>query len=74
MKEWFNALEQREQRLIGLMAIFVIIIGIYFLAIQPLQERIERAEGKLVNEQKLLAWVEKNATTIVRLRGQSGQV
>lgn len=73
MKEWFNELEQREQRLISIMAVLLIITGIYFLAIQPLQERIERAEAKLVTEQKLLAWVEKNATKIVRLRGLSGR-
>jgi len=73
MKEWFNELEQREQRLISVMTVLLIIAGIYFLAIQPLQERIERAEAKLVTEQKLLAWVEKNATKIVRLRSQSGR-
>lgn len=73
MKEWFNALEQREQRLVSLMAGFLIIAGVYFLLIQPLQERIERAEKKLVTEQKLLTWIEKNAATIIRLRGQSGK-
>ena len=73
MKEWFNALEQREQRLISIMMAVVLIAGIYFLLIKPLQTRIERAEVKLNSEQRLLSWVEKNASTILRLRTQSGK-
>ena len=73
MKEWFNALEQREQRLVSTMGIFVIIAGLYFLLIQPFNERMDKAETKLANEQRLLTWVEKNASTIIKLRGQSGK-
>lgn len=73
MKEWFNALEQREQRLVSIMGIVIIVACLYFLLIKPFNERMDKAETKVANEQRLLTWVEKNASTIVKLRSKAGK-
>ncbi len=72
MKEWFNNLAEREQRLISVMAGVVMIAIIYFMLIKPLQERVAKAEQGVNRNQQLLTWVEKNAKRIVQLRAQGG--
>jgi len=72
MKDWFNGLEQREQRLVSLMFATVLVAIVYFLLINPLQARLDKAEKGVVREQKLLAWVEANAAKLVQLRAKSG--
>lgn len=72
MKQWFNTLEQREQRLvIALGAVFVITI-VYFMLLKPLQERMVKAERDVQRNQQLLSWVETNAAKIMQLRAQGG--
>lgn len=72
MKEWFNNLEQREQRLVSMMLVTIIVAGLYFLMIKPLQERLDKAEKGVARQQQLLTWVEKNAAKLVQLRTNSG--
>jgi len=72
MKEWFSELEQREQSLVSIMVGTIFIAIVYFLLINPLQERLEKAERGVEREQKLLAWVETNAAILVKLRAKSG--
>lgn len=72
MKQWFNGLEQREQQLVSLMAVFIVIAGIFFLVYQPLQERLEQAEQAVKREGQLLEWVKTNADRIVSLRAAGG--
>ncbi|MCG7532204.1 type II secretion system protein M [Psychrobium sp. MM17-31] len=72
MKDWFNGLAQREQRLILAMLGVVIIAIVFFALIQPLQERVARAELSVKRNQQLLSWVETNAAKIVQLRAKGG--
>ena len=59
MKEWFNNLAEREQRLISVMVGVVIIAAFYFMLVKPLQERVVKAEQGVTRNQQLLTWVEK---------------
>lgn len=72
MKDWFNGLAQREQRLILAMLGVVTIAIVFFALIQPLQERSARAELGVKRNQQLLNWVETNAAKIVQLRAKGG--
>jgi general secretion pathway protein M len=72
MKDWFNGLEQREQRLVSVMFVTLFIAIVYFFLINPLQTRLDKAEKGVAREQKLLSWVEMNAATLVKLRGGAG--
>jgi general secretion pathway protein M len=72
MKDWFNGLEQREQRLVSVMFVTLFITVVYFFLINPLQVRLDKAEKGVAREQKLLSWVETNAATLVKLRGTAG--
>lgn len=72
MKEWFGALEKREQNLVLMLGGVLIIALVYFAIFQPLAQQLERAQQGLKREQKLLVWVEKNAVKLIGLRASSG--
>lgn len=74
MKTWFSNLEQREQRLVSVMLVTIIVAGLYFLMVKPLQDRLEKAQKGVIRQQQLLHWVEKNAVKLVQLRANSGVV
>ena len=73
MKQWFNGLQQREQQLVVAMALVVLVGILYWGLWQPLSERLERARAGVQAQQRLLAWVEKNADEVIRLRAKGGQ-
>lgn len=72
MKEWFEALEKREQHLVLLLSGVVMVAVVYFMLYQPLADNLANAKQGVVREQQLLNWVDKNAAKIVRLRATSG--
>ncbi|MDP2561940.1 type II secretion system protein GspM [Psychrobium sp. 1_MG-2023] len=72
MKQWFNGLDQREQRLVSLMGLVIFIAGIFFLVYQPLQQRLVKAEQAVKRESQLLEWVKTNADRIISLRAAGG--
>jgi len=72
MKEWFEALEKREQNLVTMLGAMLLVALVYFVIYQPLANNLTRAQQGLESEQKLLVWVEQNAAKIVNLRAKSG--
>jgi len=72
MKERFESLEKREQNLVIMLGIMLVISIIYFAIYQPLSQKLSMAEQGLKREQQLLSWVETNAAKLVQLRASSG--
>jgi len=72
MKEWFEALEKREQNLVLMLGGMLMIAVIYFVIYQPLSDKLARAKHGVIKEQQLLNWVEENATKLVALQASSG--
>ncbi|MDR9826377.1 type II secretion system protein M [Vibrio sp. FNV 38] len=74
LKNWWQSLSQREQRLVAMCAGFAFIGILYWGLIQPLQARAEGARMRIDAERQLLSWVSTKADEVTELRAQGGIV
>jgi general secretion pathway protein M len=72
LKSMFLQLSAREQRLVIISAILVLIAIFYWGIWSPLNTSIDRGQAAVKNQTELLAWVQKNANRAVQLRSSSG--
>lgn len=72
IQTWWRGLTLREQRMLSLCILLVIVGSAYWGAIQPLSERSERANTRINSEKQLLQWVSNKADKIVELRASEG--
>jgi general secretion pathway protein M len=73
LKSMFLQLSAREQRLVIISAILVLVAIFYWGIWSPLNTSIEREQTAVKNQTELLAWVQKNANRAVQLRSSSGK-
>lgn len=66
MKQWWQQLQQREQRLVIAMAVFISIFILHQGIWQPLNNNIEKADKKLERTNELLAFVKENTAKVKR--------
>lgn len=70
---WWLRITPREQRLVMVGAV-ALIIGVLFWGIyQPMAQRAELAQNQLRNEKQLLSWVENKADEIAALRASGAK-
>lgn len=62
MKEWWQQLNIREQKLVLAMGTVIGIFVLYSLIWQPLNEGLEKSTKKLARQQALLAWVSESTS------------
>jgi len=74
MQNWWSKISSREQRLVIVCAILLVLGGLYWGLIQPTAQRAEAAQMRIQSEKQLLTWVKDKADTISQLRSQTGQV
>ena len=72
LKSTFLQLSGREQRLVIISAILVLIAIFYWGIWSPLNTSIERSQTAVKNQTELLVWVQKNANRAVQLRSSGG--
>ena len=72
LTSWWRNISQREQRMLILCSILVVLGAIYWGVIQPISERAEAAQVRISTERQLLNWVSESADRIVELRGSNG--
>ncbi|MEW9797735.1 type II secretion system protein GspM [Alteromonas sp. CYL-A6] len=73
LAEKYRALTEREQRLVALSGVVMLIAAFYFLVWSPLTTGIERERALLDEQQALLGWVEDTVARAQQLkRTQSG--
>ncbi len=72
LTEKWQALNSREQTLIGVMSV-VIIIFVFIIAIwQPITQGVEKARLKVEKQQALAVWVQENVAKYKSLSRQGG--
>ncbi|EGU33702.1 general secretion pathway protein M [Vibrio sp. N418] len=73
LQVWWLRITPREQRLVMVGGV-ALIIGILFWGIyQPMVQRAELAQNQLRTEKQLLSWVQNKADDIVVLRGNGAR-
>ncbi|GAC24142.1 MAG: type II secretion system protein M [Alteromonadaceae bacterium] len=72
LKQKFSQLTEREQRLVLISAVVVVVGMFYWLVWSPLNQAIERDQKALDSQKSLLSWVQKNANRAIQLRAAKG--
>lgn len=67
MKNWWQQLDVREQKLLAAMATLIGIFLLYSLIWQPLNENLAKSSKKLARQQVLLTWVDSNTARYQQL-------
>lgn len=68
MKEWWQHLSNREQKLVLLSGIFIIAIVFYFLIWSPVSGSLTTLQNNVTQEQQLLSWMR---TAVLQLETNS---
>lgn len=72
IKQKFLALTEREQRLV-IISVIVVVLGAFYWGIwSPLNKGISQQQQLVENNKKLAAWVEQQAIRANQLRGATG--
>ncbi|MGF1769402.1 type II secretion system protein M [Enterovibrio makurazakiensis] len=69
---YWQGLSKREQRLMGVATAVLLLGGLYWGVVSPLQARAEQAQQRVNSEKNLLAWVNGKAAEIQSLRVTAG--
>ena len=72
LKSTFLQLSEREQRLVIISAVIVLVAIFYWGFWSPLNTSLEKDKVAVKNQTELLAWVQKNANKAIQLRSSSG--
>jgi general secretion pathway protein M len=72
LKSTFLQLSSREQRLVIISAVLVLVAIFYWGIWSPLSTSLERNQTAVNNQTELLEWVQKNANRAVQLRKSGG--
>ena len=71
---WWQSISQREQRLLSVAVLCLVLGLVYWGGIAPLNQRSQDAKTRIQSERQLLQWVENTADQISALRQQGGVV
>lgn len=66
--EKFHSLSEREQRLVLISAVVIVIGAFYWLIWSPLNSAVEQNRKAVSNQKELLAWTTKSANRVIQLR------
>lgn len=72
LKQRFQQLTDREQKMVLISAIVVVVGSIYFLIYAPMQASIEKNSASLNAQKELLTWVSQNANRAIQLKQSGG--
>ncbi|RTZ14596.1 type II secretion system protein M [Vibrio aquaticus] len=72
LQAWWQSISQREQRLVVVGAMLLIVGILYWGIIEPVATRAENAQMRIQSEKQLLSWVKNKADEIQQLKGQGG--
>ena len=73
MKQWWEGLNPREQQLVAVMSVIVVVFLFISLVWQPLNTNIEKSRIKLAKQQELAVWVSENVAQYKQLQKSGGK-
>ncbi|NOH80873.1 type II secretion system protein M [Vibrio sp. RE86] len=73
LQMWWQSISQREQRLVVVGSLLLILGALYWGVVQPVSARAEAAQMRIQSEKQLLSWVKDKADEISQLKAQGGK-
>jgi len=71
IKEWYNGLEESEQRIVLVAAVFFSLVIVLFGIIKPINDSVSRLEGQVESRQNTVAEFKKNMPVLLANRGSA---
>ena len=71
LKAYYAQLNEREQRLVLISAVLVVIALFYWVIWSPLSQSVAKGQANLHSQQELLLWVQQNANRALQLQGSA---
>lgn len=71
LKVYYASLNEREQRLVLISAVLVVIALFYWVIWSPLSQGVTKGQANLDSQQELLVWVQQNANRALQLQGSA---
>ena len=65
IKEWWENITEREQRLAAISAVVIFIAIVYFFLWQPIANNLAVSQQRLTSVQQTLQWVDVNSNKII---------
>jgi general secretion pathway protein M len=72
MKDWFNGLDSREQLMVGVAAVAVVLFLLYLLVWAPLANGHDTLKTKVAAQRETVVWMEQSAQTLQQLKRTRG--
>lgn len=72
LQVWWLSISIREQRLVMVCSLLMVLGGLYWGIVQPVAERANTAQMRIQSEKQLLSWVKNKADEISQNQGQGG--
>lgn len=72
IKDWWESASEREQRLVLISAVVVLVGILYFALWQPLSNELTMQQQRLKQAQQTLKWVDSNSKKLVEAGVSSG--
>ncbi|MEI6893520.1 MAG: type II secretion system protein M [Colwellia sp.] len=73
MKEWWQNLNSREQRLVMALSLACMVFILYSTIWQPLNNALTEANSKLARSQQLFTWVQENTALYKQAKRAGGK-
>lgn len=70
LKTWYQSLQQREQHILAVGVVFVVITILYLAVLNPYLNSRKRLETDIADRQSQVAWMVPAASQLQALRGQ----
>lgn len=74
MRTWWEQLSQREQRLLSVGALLLLLIVAYLFLYQPLTQYTDKTRTQAQQQQALLQWMQQAEQALNTLQTQSSQI
>jgi len=71
LKLYYATLNEREQRLVLVSAVLVVIALFYWVIWSPLSQAVTKGRANLDSQQELLVWVQQSANRALQLQGSA---
>ena len=72
LKEWFESLDDRDQKITIVAGIAISIFMLYFILIEPVNESASKLTREVAAKQKTVNWMKKQIPIILSNKGDAG--
>ncbi|WP_196139291.1 type II secretion system protein M [Aliikangiella sp. G2MR2-5] len=55
LKQWFESLDEKEQKLVLVLSVFILLVMIFFALVKPINDQVGKLESKVKGQERIIA-------------------